>query len=44
MKVLSKRWLLATATLAIAGIAAVVGTQAFAGPTTTRPRRKGSDR
>ena len=31
MKVLSKRWLFATATLAIAGIAAVVGTQAFAG-------------
>ena len=31
MKVLSKRWLLGVATLAIAGIAAAVGTQAFAG-------------
>ena len=31
MKVLSKRWLLAAATLAIVGVAAVVGSQAFAG-------------
>ena len=43
MKVLSKRWLLAAAALAIAA-AAAMGSQALAGSKDGRPRRRGSGR
>jgi len=44
MKILSKRWLLLTATLVIAAAAAVMGSQALAGAKDARQRPKDWDR